>query len=373
MKRNIEKKAAIILLISLFFWIPVCQSIVADNPAGCTTLFVDDDNTNGPWDGTQEHPYQYIQDAVDVAGNGDTVFVYSGLYQENIRIETSITVIGGDKETTIVDGDHGRETSFLIKTDYVTITGFTLQNTGTGVYIGGPGSTASHKTITENNIVNANCGIDVYYGNPHKPEFIDAGYNTISANTIRNTIFYAIRIVKGCNNMITGNSISENHGSEEGIGRYGFGIDVSGAYNNISYNHVFNNERFGIIIGETFHTTVYRNTVEETGLYGLAIVLGSFDTIKQNNFLANRRHAVFVQPLQLMLQTYFRPYPIFPSLWNKNYWDSPRRTPYVIPGFVGCNGLVASVIWNQLDVYPVNWMRFDWHPAQEPYDIRGGA
>jgi parallel beta-helix repeat protein len=356
------------VVLAFFIALPAVMCI---NSVGISTLdilYVDDDNVNGPWDGTQEHPYQHIQDAVDIAGNGDAVFVYSGLYQENIRIKTSITVRGEDKDTTIVDGAYGRDTSFDIATDYVTITGFTIQNSGTGVYIGGSGSTASHNTITENCIVNTNCGIDVYYGNPYKPEFLDFGYNTISANIIRNTTYYAIRIVKGCNNMITRNSISENHGSAEG--RYGYGIDVSGAFNNVSYNHVFNNERFGIIIGETYHTIVYRNTIEKNGLYGLAIALGSFDTIKQNNFLENRRHAIFVQPLQLMVQTYFRPYPFLPPLWNENYWDSPRQIPYVIPGFIGCNGLIASTIWNRLDVYPVNWMRLDWHPAQEPYPVK---
>jgi len=32
-----------------------------------TTIYVDDDNTSGPWDGTIEHPYQYIEDGVDAA------------------------------------------------------------------------------------------------------------------------------------------------------------------------------------------------------------------------------------------------------------------------------------------------------------------
>ena len=29
------------------------------------TIYVDDDNTAGPWDGTLEHPYQHIQDGVN--------------------------------------------------------------------------------------------------------------------------------------------------------------------------------------------------------------------------------------------------------------------------------------------------------------------
>ncbi len=41
-------------------------------------IYVDDDNTSGPWDGTVEHPYQYIQDGIDNAVAGDTILVLAG-------------------------------------------------------------------------------------------------------------------------------------------------------------------------------------------------------------------------------------------------------------------------------------------------------
>lgn len=62
-----------------------------------TTIYVDDDNTNGPWYGTLEHPYRFIQDAVDNATNGDAVFVSSGMYQEHVVIATSIQLLGEEK------------------------------------------------------------------------------------------------------------------------------------------------------------------------------------------------------------------------------------------------------------------------------------
>ena len=67
------------------------------------TIYVDDDNTAGPWDGTQEHPYQHIQDGVDAASEGDIVYVFSGTYFENLRIEIPVILIGEDKFTTIID------------------------------------------------------------------------------------------------------------------------------------------------------------------------------------------------------------------------------------------------------------------------------
>ena len=35
-------------------------------------IYVDDDNTTGPWDGTEDHPFQFIQDGIDVAVGDDS-------------------------------------------------------------------------------------------------------------------------------------------------------------------------------------------------------------------------------------------------------------------------------------------------------------
>ena len=54
--------------------------------------------------GSGPNNYTKIQDAVDNASDGDTVFVYHGIYEENIIINKSIDLIGENKETTIIDG-----------------------------------------------------------------------------------------------------------------------------------------------------------------------------------------------------------------------------------------------------------------------------
>ena len=88
------------------------------------TIFVNDDNVQGPWDGTDEHPYQYIQDAVYEAGTGDTVHVFNGSYREDVSVNKGIELLGEDRDITILNAD--RSTCITIFADGVKISGFSL-------------------------------------------------------------------------------------------------------------------------------------------------------------------------------------------------------------------------------------------------------
>ena len=51
-----------------------------------------------------------IQDAVNDASNGDTIYVYNGsspYYEITIMIEKSINLLGEDRNSTIIDGKGG--------------------------------------------------------------------------------------------------------------------------------------------------------------------------------------------------------------------------------------------------------------------------
>ena len=77
--------------------------------------------------------YSYIQDAIDNASNGDTIFVYNGTYRENIIVNKTLNIFGENKETTIISGDvnqteNGPLIVFYIPTDQANISGFTITN-----------------------------------------------------------------------------------------------------------------------------------------------------------------------------------------------------------------------------------------------------
>ena len=59
------------------------DSVELEVEAGCV-IFVDDDNTAGPWDGSPANPYQYVQDGVDAAIDDCIVWIKPGTYNEDL-------------------------------------------------------------------------------------------------------------------------------------------------------------------------------------------------------------------------------------------------------------------------------------------------
>jgi hypothetical protein len=58
-----------------------------------TIIYVDGNNTQGPWDGSLGYPWQFIQDGIDNASDNDIVSVEDGVYDENLYIQNlSISV-----------------------------------------------------------------------------------------------------------------------------------------------------------------------------------------------------------------------------------------------------------------------------------------
>ncbi len=75
-------------------------------------IFVDDDNTAGPWDGTFDNPYQYIQDGVDAVPGADyTVWIMQGTYNEDpggapTSSEATINIGSGRNNLTLFGENH---------------------------------------------------------------------------------------------------------------------------------------------------------------------------------------------------------------------------------------------------------------------------
>jgi hypothetical protein len=74
--------------------------------------------------------YPSIQQAIDSANNGDTVFVKKGYYPETLIVNKSISIIGEDRNLTIIDGQKKLSQVVLLQADNITFANFTLGNSG---------------------------------------------------------------------------------------------------------------------------------------------------------------------------------------------------------------------------------------------------
>jgi parallel beta-helix repeat protein len=150
--------------------------------------------------------YSKIQDAIDNASDGDRIFVYSGFYYENVVLNKSITLIGEDREKTVIDGC-GEFYVVHIISDNVTVENFyitnsTIYGTNSGIKIYGE---RKNITIYNNIIIDNFFGICV--GDHYQYKRI---YNVnITNNCIANNT-YGIGLIEGQESLIFNNTFVNN-------------------------------------------------------------------------------------------------------------------------------------------------------------------
>ena len=219
-------------------------------------------------DGAGGTEYTRIQDAVNNTTDGDIIYVYYGIYNENVVIKTQIEIIGFDKP--IINGTKEEDTTFTIFVDNVTLNGFIIMNSNSinitkGVYI-----KSDNNKITNCSIINLYRGIYIYR----------AENNLIYNNTFEANKLDGIDIIRSDNNHIMKNDFYNS-----GI----YAINLWNANKNIiEKNNVNNNIDTGIYISSSSNNTIKENTLQNNSKYGIALLLGSNNNIiYYNNFINN--------------------------------------------------------------------------------------
>ena len=177
---------------------PLIQSTVIEKStipfSNSKTLYVGGD---GPGN------YTRIQDAVDDAGDGDTVFVFdnSSPYYENVVVDKSINLIGKDRNTTVVDGG-GFDSVIEVSADNVYVEGFTVTNCMHDLSEAGINIFTDWNTVKNNIIMeNQRTGIRLSGSN----------HNLIENNTLKDNILYHIFLrSQSNNNTIRNNTLTQS-------------------------------------------------------------------------------------------------------------------------------------------------------------------
>jgi parallel beta-helix repeat protein len=216
------------------------------------------------------------------------------------------------------------------------------------------GSPSHHNNIIANKITNGELSFpEIASSDPDSR--LGSCYNNISSNIINESADSYGLYLMGSYNIVTDNIIT-NH-------KNGMALEDRSNHNIISGNIIKNNNNAGIIYSPSLN--LYRMLYNTLGSYneffyneiaGNDIGIKLYDrfgsnNIYMNNFIDNYQHIYFENS--------------FFNNWNANYWDDwTGDGPKIIYGNIRFRFTLHTWLY-------YTWLNFDWHPAKEPYDIRG--
>ena len=349
-KYPLLRKCLAVGIILLFVGTCTIPSITSEQTYDKNIITVDDE----PGDAD----FTSIKEAVNSSNPGDTIEVYSGTYPEDgiLLRKDNVSLLGishelgegNDSGQPFIKGN-GIDTVIKIDASHVVVSNFTIENPETetlftaGIFVNHiPSYEQNNITISECVITNSShTGIYVTYTRDNI---------RIIGNHISHCFLHGIAIMAYSpvsSFVIIGNVITECRDS---------GISFDGHdHQNVSFNRI-SKCKMGIEFGAD-NTSVYGNDIENCSL---GIRCGGVRNIFTKNNFKNYSRIGF----------WFQKYLLWPwkNKWIGNYWDTWKGSgPKTILGFIVFEWYGEWI--NFIFLFP--WVEFDWHPAQEPYDIPG--
>jgi len=252
------------------------------------TWTVDDD---GPAD------FSSIQEAIDIAHEGDTIFVYGGTYYERVLANKAVSFVGEDRENTIVDGGGVGDVVF-VTVNNVNITGFTVQNSGSEIPKAGIKLSNGVLGCNISRNIFTNCKSGIYLSASSSGSIITANrmvqnYDGIWLNSTSNNVIhrnevtasnrYGLLLEHSFNNTIFQNNLTDNYHA------------LIGDYSNqniITSNKVLDNsgKNIGFSLWDCPNNTISENTFFNDGLFAGR----SYGNVVKDNFV-NGKPLVYLE------------------------------------------------------------------------------
>lgn len=241
-----------------------------------------------------------IRAAIEKASRGDTIFVHAGTYRESpLVVDKPIALIG--MGWPVLDGENKFEI-LTVHAPHVTITGFTLANSGVSSMkdLAGLGADKAHHLVVRNNrFLNTFFGIKVdasrrcriennrFVASP-RPQFHTG--NGIHLWTCDSVIITGNLIEQHRDGIylefVTNTTVTRNT-CEDNL-RYGMHFMFS--HDNVYRKNIFRNNGAGVAVMYTKRVKMFDNTFEQNwgnASYGLLIKDITDSEVSGNRFLTN--------------------------------------------------------------------------------------
>jgi len=343
--------------------------------------------------------YKSIQDAIDASDPGDTIYVYSGRYNERLDIGKNLILTGENKETTMINYS-GYENVINFSADNIKMNGFTIIKDGGYDFDAIIEIQANNSVITNNTLK-----VETQYSYYSNGVYIlsDKKENVVSNNTF---IYSGLELESediGVNeikdNIVNGKPLVYLDGTKNEVIDHAGQIILSNCENisikdaeidhtSIAIKIIDSDDCIiqgcnvqrnteGIMIVDSKNTEIMGNTITSNS-YGLKI----FETEKCsicNNDITSNSQAIWFEYVNKANVTKNNLYSngiclnIYFSNLNKIKQNNFANNVYNVMAVMCSLNTYHNNYWNRPRIFPkiifeFPRINFDWYPANEPFD-----
>jgi parallel beta-helix repeat protein len=234
--------------------------------------------------------YTTIQEAIDNANPGDTVYVYNGTYYENVVLNKTINLIGEDRNTTIIDGIISKDV-INVTVDWANISNFNVMGGKNGIMLYNTNNCSINNVYLSNNnnglylfrsFENIISGNHIEFNSEHAIYLYDSNKNHID-DTYFSSNQKCIYLFSSDDNNITNNNINNNG--------YAFHLLFS-SKNDLSNNNVSNASR-GVFLDSSLYNNIISNNLT-SNTESIYLVSSSFNNITNNDIISNIGDGIYI-------------------------------------------------------------------------------
>jgi len=238
--------------------------------------------------------YTTIQQAIDAREtlDGHTIFVGEGTYYENVTVNKSLSLVGENESTTIIDGNY-TENPVLITASHVNMTGFTFQKAtildsymeahGLQSYAIRVGAGAAYNNIRHNIITdNPRFGIIVN----------ESTHNMISDDLFVENSWSDLTLHSSSSNIVFNNTFRNMN-----LTPHGEGIGVVNSTDNEFYDNHILNKALGIVLDSSDRNRFYANNMTDnlSGFYMFGSSASDYNNSIDMTNLVDSKHIYCLQ------------------------------------------------------------------------------